>query len=152
MKNVLLIGIALLLLAAPAHAEEPTPFRWGTHEQIPLRISDAILGLDLGLDAWHSLVKTDARARWGFACRVGLTFGIVEVAKRVIHRERPNHLDFVSMPSGHSAQAAAAAHSSLSASLALTVAWGRQAGGMHYGTDAMVGAGVGLLSRKVCPE
>lgn len=151
MKTIVLVLLALLL-AAPARAEEPTPFRWGTHEQIPLRLSDALLGLDLGLDAWHSLVKTDARARWGFACRVGLTFGIVEVAKRVIHRERPNHLDFYSMPSGHTAQAAAAAHSSLSASLALTVAWGRQAGGMHYPLDTVFGAGVGLLSRKVCPE
>jgi membrane-associated phospholipid phosphatase len=143
--------IVVLLLATPAAAEEPTPFRWGTHEAIPQRISDAAVAIDLGLDAWHSLVRTEARARWGFACRIGLTLGITEVAKRVIHRERPNHQDFFSMPSSHTAYASTAASSPLTASLALTVAWGRQAGGMHFASDAAVGFGIGLFTRKVCP-
>lgn len=148
--RVFSLVLCSLLLNTAVHAEEPTPFRWATHEAIPKRISDAALAIDLGLDAWHSLVKTDARARWGFGCRLALDYVIVELAKRAIHRERPNHQDFYSMPSGHTAFATTAAHSSLSASLALTVAWGRQAGGMHYASDVALGAGVGLLARKVC--
>jgi membrane-associated phospholipid phosphatase len=151
MKTILVLLLALFL-AAPAHAEEPTPFRLATHEAIPKRISDAALAINLGLDAWHSLIRTDARARWGFGCRLALDYAIVELAKRAIHRERPNHQDHFSMPSGHTAFATTAAHSALSASLVLTVAWGRQAGGMHYASDVALGAGIGLLSRQVCPE
>lgn len=150
MRQWIIVAALVLLGVAPASAEEATPFRWATHEVIPEWISDAAVGVNLGLDAWQSFYKTDARARWGFACRIGLTLGIAEVAKRVIHRDRPNHRDHFSMPSEHTAFAWTAEHSPLTAALGLTVAWGRQAGGNHFASDVAVGAGLGLFTRKVC--
>jgi len=146
-----LLVVFLLVLVAPVHCEEATPFQWATHQQVPARISDAALGVNLGLDAWQSFYKTDARARWGFACRLGLTMGIAELTKRLVHRERPNGSDAMSFFSEHTALATTAAHSSLSASLAVTVGWGRMSGGKHFASDVAVGAGVGLFTRKVCP-
>lgn len=144
--------LLVVLLPAAAHAQEPTPFRWETHTAIPQRISDAAVYTNIGLDAWEALYRTDARARWSFACRTGLTFGLAEITKRLVHRERPNGVDDKSFYSMHTALATAAAgyNSKIGASLALAVAWGRQAGGMHYGSDVAVGAGIGLLSRSVC--
>ena len=141
----------VLLFVVPAHAEEPTPFRWPSREAIPRRISDAAALVNLGRDAWASIYQTDARTRWGFACRTGLTVAIAETTKRLVHRTRPNGLDRLSFFSEHTALATGAASSPVSASLALTVAWSRQASGMHFASDVAVGAGVGILARTVCP-
>lgn len=147
---VLFVLLGLWVARDAAAAEEPTPFQWASHQAIPSRISDAAVAVNLGLDAWQSLVRTDSRRRWGFACRTGLTIGIAEVTKRLVHRTRPNGSDRMSFFSEHTALATSSTGSPLRASLALTVAWGRQAGGNHFASDVAVGVGVGLLSRKVC--
>lgn len=142
--------IVVLLLSVSLHAEEPTPFRWPSHAIIPQRISDAAVITNLSLDAWQSLVRTDARTRWNWACRTGLSIGLAELSKALIHRTRPNGSDRKSFFSEHTALASTSAHSPLSASLSVVVGWGRQAGGNHFGSDVAVGAGVGLFARKVC--
>lgn len=142
--------VMLLALTVSLHAEEPTPFRWPSHAAIPSRVSDAAVGVTLGLDAWRSLVRTDATTRRDYACRMLLTVGVSELSKALIHRTRPNGADRKSFFSEHTALASTAAHSPLTASLALTVGWGRNASGSHYLSDIGVGAGVGLLARKVC--
>ena len=143
-------AVALLIITGPLHAEEPTPFRLGSHEQIPRWISDAAVSTNVGLDLWQSLYKTDSRTRWAVPCRYALTFGLVELGKWAIHRERPNGYDDNSTPSGHTAFASTAAHSPMAAGFTVVVGWGRQAGGMHYATDVALGALTGLVARKVC--
>lgn len=145
-------ALLVLLFAVPLHAAEPTPFRWQQHEKVPQRISDVAVGLNLGLDAWDALVRTDSRTRWGFVCRTALTIGVAESVKRLVHRDRPDGADQRSFFSEHTALASSAAHSPLTASLALSVGWGRQAGGKHFGSDVIVGASVGVVSRVVCPK
>ncbi|HUR19853.1 MAG TPA: hypothetical protein VMZ90_03540, partial [Vicinamibacterales bacterium] len=81
-----------------------------------------------------------------------LTFGLVELGKWAIHRDRPNGYDDNSTPSGHTAFATTAAQSPMTAGFTVAVAWGRQAGGMHYASDVALGAGVGLLARELCKE
>jgi membrane-associated phospholipid phosphatase len=150
-----LLVLALVCLPAPVFAQEPTPFKWETHAEIPQRISDVAVAANLAFDAWHAFYHTDTRAKVGFACRNGLTFVAAEAVKRMVHRERPNGFDQKSFYSEHNAFAWGAVgdqQRALSASLALVVAWGRQAGGMHYGSDVTVGASAGFLSRWICPN
>lgn len=148
--RVFSLVLCSLLLNTAVHAEEPTPFRWPSHVAIPQRISDAAVITNLSLDAWQSLVKTDSRTRWSFACRTGLSIGIAEVTKALVHRTRPDGSDRKSFFSEHTALASTSAHSPLTASLAVSIGWGRMSSGKHYGTDVGIGAGVGLLARKVC--
>ena len=151
-RAVLGVILLLLLLPAPAAAQEPTPFRWDAREVIPKRISDVAVGVVVGLDVWTAFRAEDHRERWAFVCRNLITLGVTEVTKRTVHRTRPNRSDRLSFPSGHAGIGAAAASSPLTASLALTVSWGRQAGGMHFGSDVGVGASLGVFSRWVCPK
>lgn len=142
----------VLMVATPVFAEEPTPLRWSSHGQVPARISDALVGVNLGLDAIHAFRADDHRERWAFACRVGLALGISEGVKRLVNRERPNRADQKSMPSMHTALASTAAgyQPAWSVSFAVAVAWGRQAGGWHYATDTLVGAGIGGGANWLC--
>lgn len=144
--------IFVLLFTLIAHAEEPTPFRWPAHPMIPQRISDGAVLANLSLDAWKSLVKTDTRTRLSWSCRTLADALIPMAAKAIWHRTRPNGKDDKSFFSQHTAFAAGAAHSPLTASLALTVGWGRAASGMHFGTDVGVGALTGILDRMWCDE
>lgn len=147
-------GVVLVawLAATSAAAQEPTPLRWGAHEQIPSRISDVLVGTNLALDGWHSFRAEDHAERWAYVCRVGVAFGVGEVIKRLVARERPNGHDAGSFPSQHTAVSVATSgyRRPVGPSIAVAVAWGRQAGGWHYGSDVAVGAGIGLLARKVC--
>lgn len=149
-------GLAIVLIgfvwtASPV-AQEPTPFAWDAHQAIPQRISDAAVGVNLTLDAIHAFRATDHAERWEFLCRTGLTAGLAEGLKLVLHRDRPDHSDRKSTPSEHTAFATAAAgyRPALGASLALTVAWGRQAGGKHFASDVAFGAALGGFSRWLC--
>lgn len=144
--------LLFVLAAAPVWAEEPTPFRWPSHEGIPQRISDVGVAVNLGWDAWESLYQTDARTRWAWACRLGVTTAIKQVTGLLIPRTRPNGSDRHSFFSAHTAYATVAAgyRPAIGASVALTVGWGRMAGGMHYGSDVAVGVGVGILAQQIC--
>ena len=112
------------------------------------------MGVNLALDGVHAFRATDHAERWAFVCRTGLTAGVAEVIKRVVSRARPNGHDRKSFLSGHTALATTTARyqAPWGASLALTVAWGRQAGGWHYGTDVLAGAGLGWALGEVCDE
>ena len=145
--------LALVLCVAPVRAEEPTPLRWPSHAAIPARISDAAVAANLALDGWHAFRAEDrTEALTAMGCRLAVTAFTSELLKRLVSRTRPNGQDALSFPSMHTALASASAgyQRPWGASLALTVGWGRQAGGFHYASDVAVGAGLGWLSRKVC--
>lgn len=148
-----IVIIACVLTAAPASAQEPTPFRWGSHEQIPARISDGLVAAQLLAAAVHDLRTQDRRdALTRRGCSIALTLLANEGLKRLVHRERPNHRDRKSFPSMHTALAASAADwtPSIGASIAVGVGWGRMASGWHFGSDVAIGAGLGLVSHRIC--
>jgi membrane-associated phospholipid phosphatase len=140
----------LALVASPAVAQEATPFQWTQHQAVPARISDAAVGIALGLDVWHSVTAADHSQRWRVACRTGLAVGVSELAKHLIHRTRPDGSDRMSFFSEHTALASSAASTPLGFSLAVTVGWGRASAGKHYDSDVAFGAAVGLGARWVC--
>lgn len=145
--------LLLLVIAAPAAAQEPTPFRWTSHEAIPARISDAAVAgqvLVETIHSWRAPDRWDALQHQG--CRTLVAWALSEGLKRLIDRERPNHADHKSFPSMHTALAVANSHyqPAIGASVAVTVAWGRQASGWHYGSDVVAGAGIGVLASRVC--
>ena len=148
------LALILLLVAAPAVAQEPTPLRWTAHEAIPSRISDVLVGTNLALDGWYAFRAEDHRERWAFACRAGVTYAVAEGLKRLVRRERPNGHDDKEFPSQHSAFAAASAgyRAPLGASFALAVAWGRQAGGWHFPTSTAFGLGLGWGTLRLCDK
>lgn len=84
---------------------------------------------------------------------------VTQPLKRVAHRERPDRSDFHSFPSGHTATAFAGAELTrmiygntlglCSYAVATGVACLRVAGGHHYLTDCIAGAGIGILSARL---
>ena len=147
--------LALLLLLSfsiPAYADEPTPLRWDSREAIPSRISDALVVTNLVLDGVDAFRDDNNRERWNYVCRNGLAYLSSALVKWIVERERPNGKDFKSMPSMHTAFAVSSAgyKPAWGASFAIGVAWGRQAGGWHYTTDTIAGAGIGLTSQRLC--
>lgn len=146
------LALALVvLLAAPCAAQEPTPLRWSSHEAVPLRITDALVGIQIGLaarDAWRAPDRSHA-----FGCLAlenGVSLGATELLKRVTHRTRPNGEDDRSFPSGHTALATVNGAPGWRYGLTVGVGWGRQAGGKHYATDVLAGAGIGWAASRIC--
>lgn len=145
------VALALVLVAAPACAEEPTPLRWRTHEAIPARITDALVPVQIGravVEAWRA---PDRRHALGcVALRNVLAIAASEALKRAIGRRRPDGRDALSFPSGHTATAAVNTARGWSAGLTVGVALGRQAAGRHYATDVAGGLFIGALAQRAC--
>jgi membrane-associated phospholipid phosphatase len=147
-----IVALALLLLMpTPARAQEPTPFRWTTHEAIPARVSD---GLAIGqitlatVDAWRAPER--GHALRCLAARNAIGMGATELLKRVVHRGRPDGSDQLSFPSGHTMLATVNGRPGWRYGLTVGVGWGRMAAGRHYATDVLAGAGIGWLAQQVC--
>jgi len=142
------IALLLLLLASPVYAQEPTPLKLPIDARpVAARISDYTLVAAATIrvrDAWHDADRTGAFIELG--CEAGLTMGVIEVLKRVIHRTRPDGSDDHSMPSGHTGMAGVLGGWPLAAPVSVM----RQMAWKHYLTDTIVGFGVAFLSTKVC--
>lgn len=142
-----------LVVAAPVHAQEPTPFRWSSHENVPNQISNGLVAGQLVAQVVDDFRAADRkRALLGTGCAVGVSLAATEGLKRLIHRERPNGVDHKSFPSMHTAVAASSAwyYPPVGASITLGVGWGRMASGWHFGSDVAVGASIGIIAGKVC--
>lgn len=115
------------------------------------------------LDAFGVKSKTDLANRTAILLKGEvLTLGSVFVMKSLIHENRPDSSNSQSFPSGHTAQAFAAA-TFLSEEykdrfswmpyaaygLASTVGVFRMVNNKHYISDVLFGAGLGILSMKV---
>lgn len=141
----------VLMLAAPAAAEEPTPLRWASHEAIPARISDGMAAAQVVLAVVDAARADDRRHAFGcLALRNGIAIGAAELLKHVVHRTRPDESDRQSFPSGHTALATANGASGWRYGLTVGVGWGRQAAGRHYASDVLAGLGIGLLAQHAC--
>lgn len=119
----------------------------------------AVYGLNLaGIKGKHSL--PDATAL--LLVSEGIMGGTVVIAKKAVGRERPDHSEFNSFPSGHTANAFAMAeflnqeYGSISAWYSIAGYTAATATGVlrlynnkHWVSDVVTGAGVGILSTKV---
>ena len=96
--------LSVILFAHPVVAETQ-PLAWGKGRVVASHISDGLVGLNLGLDAWRAFRPDPDRVprAWRFACRTGLTFGAAELTKRLVERERPDGSDRKSFYSMHTA-------------------------------------------------
>jgi membrane-associated phospholipid phosphatase len=116
-----------------------------------------------GLDAFGVKSKTDFANRTAILLKGELMVGgLTALLKNTTHQLRPDNSTYNSFPSGHTAQAFAAA-TFLSEeykdrirwmpyaaySLATGVGMMRMANNRHYISDVLVGAGLGILSMKV---
>lgn len=121
------------------------------------------IAIAYGLDAMGYKSKTDIKNRTvillkGELLMTGVVFGL----KKLTHQLRPDNSAYTSFPSGHTAQAFAAAtflseeYKSkfkwmpyLAYGIASSVGVLRVANNKHYISDVLVGAGLGILSMKM---
>jgi membrane-associated phospholipid phosphatase len=121
------------------------------------------LAIAYGLDAAGVKSKTDIMNRSAILMKGELLMlGSVFVLKKYTHQLRPDGTTYNSFPSGHTAQAFAAAtllseeykdrfHWMPYAAYGLASGVGalRMANNRHYISDVLLGAGIGILSMKV---
>jgi membrane-associated phospholipid phosphatase len=159
-ENILVIlrslGVALLLLmfAWPAAADEPTPFAWPAEQRpIAKAVADAAVTLAIALDTVHSLRADDrGEAFIDQGCRLGVAVGATVLVKNLVHRDRPDHSNRFSFPSGHTANSMASAgwRYSIGVPISLGAAFGRMGAYKHYPTDIVGGALIGLGADWFC--
>ncbi|MFC4263406.1 phosphatase PAP2 family protein [Ferruginibacter yonginensis] len=120
------------------------------------------IAIAYGLDALGHKSKTDIKNRTVILLKAEvLMTGVVFGLKKITHQQRPDNSSYNSFPSGHTAQAFAAA-TFLSEEYKHTFKWMpfaaygaastvgllRMANNKHYLSDVLVGAGLGILSTK----
>lgn len=144
-------------------AEERNEYipKFGTRIDNYLQFSP--IALAYGLDALGYKSKTDIKNRTAILLKgellmTGMVFGL----KTLTHQLRPDKSDYHSFPSGHTAQAFAAATflseeykdkfewmPYVAYGIAGTVGTLRMANNKHYISDVLIGAGLGILSMKM---
>ena len=121
------------------------------------------IGIAYGLDALGYKSKTDFNNRTAILIKGELLMtSIVFGLKKLTHQLRPDNSGYNSFPSGHTAQAFAAATflskeyktrfkwiPYLAYGIATSVGVLRMANNKHYISDVLVGAGLGTLSMKM---
>lgn len=121
------------------------------------------IAIAYGLDALGYKSKTDIKNRTAILLKGELLMtGVVFGLKNLTHQSRPDNSGYNSFPSGHTAQAFAAAtflseeYKSkfkwmpyLAYGIASSVGILRMANNKHYISDVLVGAGLGILSMKM---
>jgi len=143
-------------------AEERNEYlsKFRTHIDNYLQFSP--IAIAYGLDALGYKSKTDIRNRTAILLKGELLMtGVVFGLKKITHQLRPDHSAYNSFPSGHTAQAFAAATflsqeyknrfkciPYVSYGIASSVAVLRMANNKHYISDVLLGAGLGILSMK----
>ena len=135
----------------------------GFHTRIDNYLQYSPIAIAYGLDAIGYTSKTDLLNRTVILVKGELLMaGSVFLLKNITHQLRPDGSQYTSFPSGHTAQAFAAA-TFLSEEykdrfrwmpyaaygLATSVGVMRMANNRHYISDVLVGAGMGILSMKV---
>lgn len=135
--------------------------KFGTHIDNYLQFSP--IAIAYGLDALGYKSKTDIKNRTAILLKGELLMtGVVFGLKKLTHQLRPDNSGYNSFPSGHTAQAFAAAtflseeYKSkfkwmpyLAYGIATSVGVLRMANNKHYLSDVLVGAGLGILSMKM---
>ncbi len=143
-------------------AEERNEYLSKFHTHIDNYLQFSPIAIAYGLDALGYKSKTDIRNRTAILLKgellmTGAVFGL----KKITHQQRPDNSGSNSFPSGHTAQAFAAATflseeyknrfkwiPYVSYGIASSVGLLRMANNKHYISDVLMGAGLGILSMK----
>lgn len=144
--------IATFVLVAVL-AQETQPAAWSSHRKIADAISTAAVAANIGGEVVAAWKAPDRKRALGcVALRDGLVIGATELTKVLVHRTRPDGSDNKSFYSEHTALAMLNTgwKFQVSIPIAISAGYGRAAAGKHYGTDILVGAGVGVLASKLC--
>ncbi len=150
---------------APKHelVEERNEHLAGFHTRIDDYLQFSPIAVAYGLDALGVKSGTDIRNRTAILLKGELgMFAVTHLMKNVTKIQRPDQSGYVSFPSGHTAQAFAAATflgeeyrhrikwmPYAAYGVATSVGILRMANNKHYISDVLVGAGIGFLSMKL---
>lgn len=121
------------------------------------------IAIAYSLDAFGSKSQTDVRNRTAILIKGELCMiSVTQLLKKSTSIQRPDNTSYTSFPSGHTAQAFAAATflneeykytykwmPYVSYSIASSVGILHMANNKHYISDVLVGAGIGILSMKL---
>lgn len=134
-------------------AQETQPAAWSSHRKIADVASTAAVAANISgevVAAWRE--PNRGHALGCVALRNGIVIGATELTKAIVHRTRPDGSDDKSFYSEHTALAMLNTgwEFQVSIPIAIGAGYGRAAAGKHYGTDILVGAGVGILASKIC--
>lgn len=142
-QRAMAIVALLLLFAAPLSAQT-------TGEKTADWISTGLVGVNLTADVIHDVRHHCVK---NLLIRNGLTIGIAELTKLVVHEDRPDHSDRKSFYSEHSALAMANYGWSyrIGFSVALGAGVGRVVASKHHPTDVLVGLAAGLGAQYFFP-
>lgn len=152
MTRLLTIILVAFLLATPAHAEDQ-PLAWDHGRPIADWISTGLVGANVVGSTWHAWqAEHRGRALGCLALTNGLTLGVNEVVKRLVHRERPDGSDNKSFYSMHTALASVNAgwRVNVSVPIAIGAGYGRAAADKHFLSDIAVGAAAGGFTARLC--
>ena len=154
--------IVCLLASAPqvALAQEPrVQLPTETQRKVADAASWATAFTTVALDTRASWDCTDRRRCFTTqGARLGVTYGVVYLVKKLVHRKRPCYPDcgidnpFSSFYSAHTALAfQSVGGPRLMFTIPLSIGTGglRVAAGKHWITDTLVGAGAGLLTSRI---
>lgn len=144
-------------------AEERNEHFSGFHTSVDNYLQFSPIAIAYGLDALGYKSKNDLPNKTAILLKGELAMtGVVFGLKTLTHQLRPDRSSYTSFPSGHTAQAFAAATFLseeykdrlhwmpwLAYGLASTVGVLRMANNKHYVSDVLVGAGIGILSMKM---
>ncbi|MDF2382862.1 phosphatase PAP2 family protein [Nostoc ellipsosporum NOK] len=133
------------------------------HTKVDNYLQYAPIAIAYGLDAFGVPSRTDLLNRSVILAKGELmTLGAVNFLKKTTHTLRPDGTTYNSFPSGHTAQAFAAATflaqeykdrlpwmPYAAYGMASSVGLLRMANNRHYVSDVLVGAGIGILSMKL---
>lgn len=151
MRGVIL---ALWLLSGTAYADEPTLHLPDSQRPMARHLSDGLVYGTIAMDTLHSFREDDKKAAFiNQGCRMGIAIGSTLLLKNLVRRERPDHSNNYSFPSGHSANSMAASSWNPKIGISISIGTGtlRELSGRHYWSDVLAGWGLGLLALKVCP-
>lgn len=119
-------------------------------QQLADKISYITVASNITIDTIHSFQadnKKDALIKQSL--RDGITLGVSEILKRIIHEERPDSSDNKAFPSEHSMFSCVSIGHSRSASFEIPISFatmdGRVLAKKHYWHDTLSGCGIGLL-------
>lgn len=144
--RVLLALVMLFSISAPATAQPrfDRAAREGLAWETPGRadvLSNVVIAAAL---ASPCLIDRQLACLKQEAFNIGAAAWLALVAKRLVHRARPDNSDAKSFFSMHTAIACAATLHSRTVALCPTVGWLRVAADKHWLTDVSVGAAVGV--------
>lgn len=141
------LGLVLIVGVCPAARAQVGPdaairraLHWRGHERAVAAVTTGLVAAAIAAPCLRDRSWTCVRRE---ALRVGITVAAAEVAKRLVHRRRPDGRDDGAFFSEHTALACVVTLRTRVWALCPAVGLGRIVADRHWATDTLVGAAVG---------